>query len=232
MKTIFIPAKLKSEVNKSKILEISKELPKNIAIAYSIQYQDQAKEIKDLLESKHKITKFIQVLGCSKPELSKNTQAILLIGDGRFHAISLSFETKLPVYILNRDKLEVISKKDMGILEKKQKASYLKFLNANKVGILISIKPGQQNLKKALNFKKNLNAHKSKISGATKSGTAPTHRTGEDFVGDKKAYLFITNNINTSEFENFGLDSWINTACPRLDMDDAKIININKIEQF
>ena len=99
MKTLFIPAKTKYKINKSKILLISKKLPKNIAIAYSIQYQEQAMEIKQLLSSSHNITKFIQVLGCSKPVIAKNTQAILLIGDGRFHATSLALETKLPVYI-------------------------------------------------------------------------------------------------------------------------------------
>lgn len=204
MKTLFIPAKLKSEVNKSKILEISKELPKEIAIAYSVQYQDQAKEIKQLLSNTHKITKFIQVLGCSKPKLPKITKAILLIGDGKFHAISLSFETKLPVYILNRSKLEKISKKDTKILEQRQKASYVKFLNANNMGILVSTKPGQQNLKKAIDFQ-----HKSK----------------------KNSYLFLSNNINSTEFENFPtIQSWVNTACRRLDMNEGAIVNIDKIK--
>ncbi|MCK4553158.1 diphthamide synthesis protein [Candidatus Pacearchaeota archaeon] len=46
---------------------------------------------------------------------------------------------------------------------------------------------------------------------------------------NKKSYLFISNNINTSEFENFGLDSWVNTACPRLDMEDNRIVNISKL---
>ena len=45
----------------------------------------------------------------------------------------------------------------------------------------------------------------------------------------KQSYLFICNNINTYEFENFGLDSWVNTACPRMDMEDNKIINIDKL---
>jgi len=36
MKHLFIPAKVKTNVNNVKILEISKKLPKKIAIAYSI----------------------------------------------------------------------------------------------------------------------------------------------------------------------------------------------------
>jgi len=203
MKTLFIPAKLKSNINKSKILFISKKLPKNIAIAYSIQYQDTALEISHILSKEHEITKLTQVLGCSKPNFPKNTQAILLIGDGRFHATSLALETKLPIYILENNQLIKISEKEIEILKKKQKASYLKFLNADKIGILVSTKPGQQNLKKALELKRELK--------------------------DKRAYLFITNTINVNEFENFGLDSWVNTACPRLDMEDVRIVNIDRI---
>ena len=203
MKKLFIPTKVKSKVNKPKILSLSKKLPKNIALTYSIQYQEQAKQIKSLLSKSHKINSFIQVLGCSKPNFPKNTQAILLISDGKFHAISLAIQTKLSVYVLENNQLTKISKKDIELIRKKQKASYVKFLNADKIGILISTKPGQQNLQKALDFKKKLK--------------------------DKKSYLFISNNINTSEFENFGLDSWVNTACPRLDMENSLIINLDKV---
>ena len=69
MKTIFIPAKSKATLNKSKIKELSKKLPKDLVIAYSIQYQELANQIKYLL-SNHNILKIIQVLGCSQPKLS------------------------------------------------------------------------------------------------------------------------------------------------------------------
>ena len=203
METMFIPAKLKLRMDKTKIISFSKELPENIAIAYSIQYQHQAEEIRKILSKNHKITKLLQVLGCSKPKFSKNTSAILLISDGKFHAVSLALETKLPVYVLENSQLTKISKQNIKIFEKKQKASYLKFLYADKIGILISTKPGQQNLKKALEFKKKLKS--------------------------KKSYLFLSNNINRREFENFGLDSWVNTACPRLDMCSSQIINLSSL---
>ncbi len=44
MKTLFIPAKKISKINKSKVLAVLKKLPINIAITYSIQYQEQARE--------------------------------------------------------------------------------------------------------------------------------------------------------------------------------------------
>jgi diphthamide biosynthesis enzyme Dph1/Dph2-like protein len=195
MKTLFIPAKVKVNLNKEKLKSLSKKLPENIAIAYSIQFKDLATEIKSVISNK--ITQITQVLGCSKPNFSKKTQAILLIGSGRFHALSLASETNLPIYILERDKLSEISQKEIESFQKKKKASYLKFLHADSLGILISTKPGQENLKNSL-------ALKNKIK-------------------DKKSYFFMSNSINPSEFENFSIDSWVNTACPRLDMDSSPI---------
>jgi len=198
--TIFIPAKSKASLNKSKIKELSKKLPKDLVIAYTVQYQELAFEIRKILVN-HNILKIIQVLGCSQPKLPKNTKAVLLIGSGRFHAVSLAYEAKLPIYILEKNQLTKISEKDIELYEKKNKASYLKFLNSKDLGILISTKPGQENLQRALNLKKKLK---------------------------KNSYLFLSNAINISEFENFGLGCWVNTACPRLDM-DSSVININKI---
>jgi 2-(3-amino-3-carboxypropyl)histidine synthase len=203
METLFIPAKSKLKLNKKKVEEISKKLPENIAIAYSIQYEDLALETKDILSKHHKITKSIQVLGCSKPNLPKNTQAILLISSGKFHAISLASETKLPVYILEHNNFSKVSDKEINEIKKKQKVAYMKFLHADKVGILVSTKSGQQNLKRAIEISKK--------------------------IKNKKSYLFISNNVNISEFENFGLNSWINTACPRLDMENNSIINMDKL---
>ena len=233
MKILFIPAKSRSKINKSKILEISKKLPKNIVIAYSIQYKEIAEEIKEILSKNHNIIKITQVLGCSqplplgclqplplgcsqplplgcsqplgcsKPQFPKNTQAVLLISDGKFHAVSLAVESHLPIYILNNNNFNQISKQEIQTLERKQKASYVKFLDSNKIGVLVSTKPGQENLKKSLEFKKSQKS--------------------------KKSYLFIGNEINSLEFENFPqIQSWVNTACPRLDM-NSNVVNLEKI---
>ncbi len=211
MKTLFIPVKIKLKIDKVKILKISGKLPKKIAIAYPIQYKDFAYEVKKILSKKHKITRFIQVLGCLKPKFTKDTQAVLLIGSGKFHGISLAYESMLPIYIYEGNKLSKISKKDTEIFEGKNKASYLKFLNSEKIGILVSIKPGQENFRKTLELKKRLK--------------------------NKKSYIFVSNNININEFENFNLESWVNTACPRLDITQlnnniqSSIININRIKE-
>jgi diphthamide biosynthesis enzyme Dph1/Dph2-like protein len=204
MKTLFIPALSKIKINLEDINELSRKIPKDISIAYSIQYKKQAVQIKQILEKNHNIDSLIQVLGCSKLNLSKSTKAILLISDGKFHAVSLALETNLPVYLYNMNKLMKISDKEIKKLQQKRKASYINYLNSDFAGILVSIKPGQQNLKKAIELKKYL---------------------------PKKSYLFLSNNINTAEFENFPqIQSWINTACPRLNFDSNKIINFSEIK--
>jgi len=202
MKTLFIPASSRSKLNKDKFAKISKKFPNQIAIAYSIQYHQIAQQVKQELSKTHKITKFTQVLGCSKPNFPKPTKAILLISNGKFHATSLAFETKIPVYLLDHNKITLISKQDIKTLEQKRKGSQLKYLNAKNVGILVSTKPGQQKLVKAIETKKKIN---------------------------KKAYLFLSNNIDTNEFENFQLDCWVNTACPRMDMNDSAMINLSNL---
>jgi 2-(3-amino-3-carboxypropyl)histidine synthase len=201
MKTIFIPAKVKASLNKEKINSLSKKLPKNIAIAYSIQFKDLAEQVKSSISNN--ITQITQVLGCSKPNFPKETQAVLIIGSGRFHALALASETSLPIYILERDKLSEISQKEIASFQKKKNTAYLKFLHADSLGILISTKPGQENLRKSL-------ALKNKIK-------------------DKTPYFFLSNNVNPPEFENFNLNAWVNTACPRLDMDSSPI-NIRDLD--
>ena len=205
MKTMFIPTRYKSSIDEALVKEFSKKLPKNLAIAYSIQFQKQAKQIKTILSEKHEISEFIQVIGCSNPKISKESKAILLIGSGRFHAISLAYETGLQVFVLENDKLYEVTDKDIESLKKREKAALMQYLNAKKVGILVSTKPGQENLGKSIQFKESLK--------------------------DKDSYLFIANELNINEFENFpDIQSWVNTACPRMDLNESFLININDVK--
>jgi diphthamide biosynthesis enzyme Dph1/Dph2-like protein len=206
MKTLFVPINAKISANFQKLEALLKPLPKNLALVYSVQYKEFAEDLKKELSKTHNILNFFQVLGCSNPHFSEDVDAILIITDGKFHAISLAYQTKKPVYILERDRLIKIPPEEVALLEKKRKASYLNFLNSDKVGVLISTKPGQQKLAKALSLKKKFE--------------------------NKKLYFFLSNDINLKESENFGLDFWINTACPRLDMDTSRIINIETLTKF
>lgn len=207
---IFTPVKSKTKIDVKKVLEFSKKLPKNIAIAYSIQFENQAKEVKNILKKNHNIEKIVQVLGCSMIEISKKTKAVLLVGSGKFHAVSLAYKINLPVYVLDNNKINLISKKDLEIFGKKEKYAYARFLNSNNVGVLISMKSGQNNLKRARELEKKYK--------------------------QKSFYFFISDEVNLSETENFpDIDFWINTACPRMDMsfnNRSDILNFSDVEGF
>lgn len=197
MKVLFIESKFKNLALDISNEEI-KKLPKKIFLAYSIQYKDIADELKKLLEKNNiKISNFQQVLGCSKV----NTKdPILLIGAGRFHAVNL-YNQAPEVFVLENNKIVKISTEELKKYETKKKASLLNFLNAENIGLLITTKPGQENLKIAEKIKSSLE----------KKG--------------KKVYSFISNNIDINQFENFQIDSWVSTACPGLANDNPKIIN-------
>ncbi|MFA5173729.1 MAG: diphthamide synthesis protein [Candidatus Pacearchaeota archaeon] len=201
MKTLFIEAKLKNlDIQLSK-QEISR-LPREIVLAYSIQYKEIAYNIaKQLKHNNIKLNKITQVLGCSK---LKTHLPILLVGTGRFHATNLYLQSPI-IYVLEGNKIIQIPESEINKLKAKRKTAFIKFLSAESIGILVSTKPGQENLNKAIKLKQKL----------IKQG--------------KSTHIFVSNNIDTSQFENFNINSWINTACPGLANDNSNIINIDDL---
>ncbi len=178
-------------------------------MAYSIQYKQLAEQLKNLLKKKgKKITNFQQVLGCSK--INFREKNILLISSGEFHSFNLYNQNK-DVIIFDGTNIYNINKKQIKQYQQAKQASLNNYYHAKNIGILVSTKPGQQNLKKALDFRKNF---------------IKTHK-------NKNSYIFLADNINTQEFENFPIQSWVNTACPGLALNknikNKKIINLNQI---
>jgi len=205
MKILFFPTKIGFEIEEDKI----KKFPEKgkVFIAYSIQYKEIAEKIKNLL--KNEITGFSQVLGCSKIKISNDTKAIILVSSGRFHAISLAYETSKDVYLFEHNNFIKIEQKEIDKIKNKKRSSYLNFLNSKNIGILISTKPGQEKFKQVLRIKEEILKK----------------------FPEKKVYLFISNNLSFNEFENFDIQCWVNSACPRLDFDDTnnKTINISEL---
>lgn len=202
MKILYIESKLKNL--KGIILPLSEiiKLPKKLSLVYSIQHKDLALSIKKQLESnKIKITQFQQVLGCSK---IKAKHPVLLVGSGRFHALNLFLQAP-ELWILEDNKILRIPNNEIESLKNKRKSALIKFLKAEKIGILVSTKSGQENFSLALKLKQKLE----------KKG--------------KKANIFISNSIDISQFENFDIESWVNTACPGLSFDNPNIINYSEI---
>lgn len=232
---IFIDAKWEGEIkltDKLKKFLLGKK-PKSIAIFASVQFTKLDELIKQIkkLGIKINITKAkrtnspMQILGCDCYENSfeeniiKNSDLIIYIGDGLFHPKALllsqisskrlpkrgqSEEIK-PIIIFDpiTNQIKEINKKDIEKQIQKIKRNLRFFINSKNIGILVTIKPGQQYFSSAKKLKERLEKE------------------------NKKAYIFIDDIINLNQLENYPfIQTWVNTACPRIGTDD--IVNIEK----
>lgn len=215
MKTLFIETRKKFDSKEIDFSKLEKLPGKTVSLAATVQYLGLVPEVKKYLESKGK--KVIMkkgayykahILGCNSSAFDKSADTILLITDGKFHAINNAIQLQKEVYIFTSKDIEKITKEEINIHNKKTKGKKMKFLSADTVGILISSKSGQHN--------KSANTIKKKIENK-----------------GKKAYLFEADNINTQEFENFPqIKIWVNTACFGIARDDPRIINLADILEF
>jgi len=149
------------------------------------------------------------VLGCdvsAAEKIKDKVDFFIYIGTGEFHPLGVALKTGKEVIIANplTNTVSKISKEDVEGYKKKVKGKFLKFLNAKKIGILVSTKPGQYNLEKALALQKKL---------------------------EKPSYILLANNFKENELENYSnIDIFINTACPRINFDN--VINLMEFEEM
>jgi 2-(3-amino-3-carboxypropyl)histidine synthase len=202
--------------------EINKIKEEKIGLISTLQFLDSLEKAKKFLEEKGKKVKIGkgryysgQILGCdisSAKEIENEIDAFLYIGSGKFHPLGVALQTERPVYVLDIEKNEIINLKDLKEKFLKQKyAAVALAKDANKFGILVSVKPGQLNLELAKQIKKKL----------------------ED--KGKKAYILVFNEIKPEKLEGLDLDCYISTACPRIAIENRTefkkpILNPDEIE--
>jgi diphthamide biosynthesis enzyme Dph1/Dph2-like protein len=215
MKKLFIEAKRKLaglELN----LSLLDNLPgKTVSLAATIQYIELLPRIKAYLESKGKKVKIRKgafyaghVLGCNSNAFDPKADTLLMITDGKFHAINNSIQLQREIYVFTGHNIDKVTQEDIESHNKKTLAKKKKFLSSNNIGLVISSKPGQ-----CMNSPKNI------VPKIESMG--------------KKVYLFESDNINTTEFENFpSIQIWVNTACFGLARDHPNIINLADILEF
>jgi diphthamide biosynthesis enzyme Dph1/Dph2-like protein len=215
MKKLFIETRRKFIKNDIDFNVLDKLNGKSISLAATIQYLGLIPLVKEYLESKGKniILKkgpFYegQVLGCQSQAFDKKADTLLLITDGKFHALNNAIQLNREIYVFNTKSLEKVTKEDLEANRKKIKGKQNKFLTYNNIGLIVSSKQGQH-------YKQSEEIAK-KIE---KMG--------------KNTYIFETDNINLEEFENFpNIKMWVNTACSGLGLDDPRIINLRDILEF
>ena len=218
MKTFFVEARYKGKFELP--MEVIELLPKKIALFTTVQFLDSVAGIKKQLEANGKkvlllktgYTKYPgQLLGCNIKKFDDDFDAFLYLGDGMFHPKALLLKNNKPAFAYNpfAKKHFILEPKDIEAMKRKNEGAKLKFMSSKEIGVLVSTKPGQQQIKKAYALEKK-------------------HH-------DKNFYFFLFDTIDFAELENFPfIECFVNTACPRIAFDEAEkirkpIINIEEL---
>lgn len=222
MKIMMVEGRYKGKINLENL--DTRILPDKIGLATTVQFIDYVDEIKQFIEKNGKsvyIDKIKQkyagqLLGCdygAADKIKDDVDAFLYIGTGVFHPLGIALNIDKEVYCYDPINA-VMSKVDKDAVEgynKKRKAAYMKFLESSEIGILVSLKPGQNNFRKAVELKKQLR--------------------------DKNCYIFAFDTLDFSQIENFPfIQCWVNTACNRI-LDDydkfpKPLVDLSDIEKM
>jgi len=200
MKKLFIEARYQKYV----VLPDCKLLPKRIALFTTVQYLNSLPAMKKQLTEQGKTVKLKkgkhaayagQILGCSTEKVA-DVDAFLFVGDGFFHPIALAIKNNKPVFTFQPGS-KSIKKLDSILVNKAKKQLDIakkKFLMAEKIGIIVTTKPGQNRLKAALEFQKKT---------------------------DKSSVILLFDDIGFAGLEDFSfVECFVNSTCPRITFDD------------
>jgi 2-(3-amino-3-carboxypropyl)histidine synthase len=187
--------------------EVIKKLPAKVGLLTSIQLVHKLPEIQKQLPGSVICG---QVLGCNSlnaENKADQVDAFLFIGSGIFHPIQIAWRAKKPVFVYNpaTGEFEEFPQDEVEKYLKRRRGSILKFLDSKNIGVVVSTKIGQLNLKKALELEK---------------------RT------DKNYYVFVADTLEYNRLEDFNfIDCWVNTSCPRIADEKAGVVNINDLTE-
>ncbi len=189
--------------------ELSEKLPRRIGLVTTIQHINSLEKIKKAIESTgRKVVIGGQILGCwteNARKIEDDVDCFLYIGSGLFHPLAIRTEKRVFIYDVEKSELREIT----ALIKKEQAKRYARIEKAkdcNSVGILVSTKLGQFNIKTAQIVKRVAEQH------------------------GKKAFIFISDIIKKDRVMGLGVDCFVNTACPRIVDDDfgAPVVNADE----
>jgi 2-(3-amino-3-carboxypropyl)histidine synthase len=143
-----------------------------------------------------------QVTGCNYANVKSITgevDAFLFVGGGRFHALGIALATSKPTIVADPyDGRSFSISDDAQKIVKQRWASVKQATDAKVFGIIVGLKPGQLSLDTALLVK------------------AVIEKSG------KTAYLIAIKEVTPESLLEFPtIDAYVNTACPRISLEDS-----------
>jgi len=210
--TVYVEARATINVNDT----IEKALPalknwKTIGLTTTVQHIQILDNVRDILLRAGK-TVIIgdaghlnypgQVVGCdysNARSIAKDVEAFLFVGGGKFHALGVALSTFKPTLIADPFEKRVFSVNQEAERVIKQRWASIEEAKAAKTfAILVGLKPGQKRLEEALLLKRQLEEN------------------------GKTVCLFASREITPESLMEFPtVDAYVNTACPRISLDDT-----------
>jgi 2-(3-amino-3-carboxypropyl)histidine synthase len=140
-----------------------------------------------------------QVLGCNYSGDDDDIGHYLFLGSGDFHPIGLVLHTGKPLALLDPYTTEAreISLEFVERILRQRFGLIMMCQDAQNYGILIGEKPGQMRRSLALRMKRMLEKH------------------------GKKGYLLALEHVGPELIDFYPVDAFVNTACPRIAIDDS-----------
>lgn len=210
--TIYVEARatIKADDTVEKALPMLEEWHR-IGLATTIQHVQTLDNVKEILLHAEKtviigdagrVNYSGQVIGCdysNAKSIAKDVEAFLFVGGGRFHALGVALSTSKRTIVADPYEKRAYSlDEEVRKILKQRWASIEEAKKAKNFAVLVGLKPGQKRLEEALSIKERLG----------KSG--------------KTVHLFAVRNIIPETLMNFPtVDAYVNTACPRISLDDA-----------
>lgn len=211
--TIYVEAR--ATVNISEAVE--KALPllekwRRIGLATTVQHVQTLDVVREVLVRAAKIVIIGdagrlsypgQVIGCdysNAKSIVKDIEAFLFVGGGRFHALGVALSTSKPTIVADPYDNRAFSVDDEADRVLRQRwRSVEEAQKARNFGILIGLRPGQKNLEQALQIKRKLEEK------------------------GKNACMFAIREATSEALSEFPtIEAYVNTACPRLSIEDAQ----------
>ncbi len=207
---LYIESRSDAEVDESIIGSLSR-LPERIGLLATVQYLGLIPKEKGMLESSgrevrvgegdRRICHPGQVLGCNcsaAESIDADVDGYLFIGEGDFHPLAAAFGTEKPVLVLNPVTGEVrdMSETRDRILRRRF-AAIQGARDAESFLVIVCSKVGQNR------------------SGLADEMVSLLRRHG------RTAHKVIIEEINPTALMSYQVDAFVNTACPRIAMDDA-----------
>ena len=211
MKILHIKAEFREQVRLNKAA-IGRLAPP-VGLFSSVQYSHSLPLIsKQLMLAGKKVKLFRgrcgmkgEVLGCDIRRYNA-IKSILYIGDGTFHPLALAVKNHAQVFCFNpfSRKFFKLDQQSVDKYRKKTETGIKSYLMSERIGVLVSLKPGQCRLNEALSVR----------------------------MPGKKRYILVADGLRLAELESFSfLQCLVNTACPRLafDLSPKPIVNLDEL---